>query len=74
MILNRSVWPIDRTQTGTTTPGQSGSGNNGNEGVLHILQTPEQEPHYQMQFNVLLRTHFGWGGSYASAEDTVSIF
>ena len=28
--------PRDRTLKGTTTPGQSGPGSNGNEGVLHI--------------------------------------
>ena len=27
------------TLTGTTNPGQSGHGSNGNEGVLHILQS-----------------------------------
>ena len=32
-------WPIDRTLSGVTTPGQSGSGSNGNEGVLGILQS-----------------------------------
>ena len=36
--LNSSVWSIDSTQTGTTTPGQNGSGSNGNEGVFHIPQ------------------------------------
>ena len=34
-----SIWPIDRTLSGTTTPGQSGPGSNGNEGVLHIPQS-----------------------------------
>ena len=29
---------IDRAPTGVTTPGQSGPGSNGNEGVLHIPQ------------------------------------
>ena len=29
------IWPIDGTPTGTTTPSQSKSGSNGNEGVLH---------------------------------------
>ena len=33
-----SIWPIDRTLSGPTTLGQSGPGNNGNEGVLHIPQ------------------------------------
>ena len=31
-FLNRSIWPIDWTQTGTITPGQSGPGSNGNKG------------------------------------------
>ena len=34
-----SVWPIDRTLSGATTPGQSGAGNNDNNGVLCILQS-----------------------------------
>ena len=33
-----SIWPIERTLFGATTPGQRGSGSNGNEGVLHIPQ------------------------------------
>ena len=30
------IWPIDRTLSGATTPGQSGPGSDGNEGVLRI--------------------------------------
>ena len=37
--LNISIWPIDETLKGTTTPGQSGPENNGNEGVFHILKS-----------------------------------
>ena len=33
-----SIWPIDMTLSGATTPGQSGLGSDGNEGVLHIPQ------------------------------------
>ena len=33
-----SIWPIDRTLSGTTTPDQNGSGNDGNKGVLRIPQ------------------------------------
>ena len=33
-----SIWPIDGTQTATTTPGQSKAGSNGKEWVLHIFQ------------------------------------
>ena len=31
-----SIWPIDRTLSGATTPGQSRPGSDGNEGVLYI--------------------------------------
>ena len=46
--LNSSMWPINGTLTGTTTPGQSEPESNGNEGVLHIPQTLEMEPHHQI--------------------------
>ena len=36
---NSSIRPIDRTQSGATTPCQSGPGSDGNQGVLHILQS-----------------------------------
>ena len=35
-MSNSSIWPMDRTLSGTTTLGQSGSGSDGNEGVLGI--------------------------------------
>ena len=34
-----SIWPIDRTLSGSTTPGLSESGSDGNEGVLCIPQS-----------------------------------
>ena len=34
-----SIWPIDWTISGTTTPGQSGPGSDGNEGVRRIPQS-----------------------------------
>ena len=37
--VNSSSWPIDGTLTGAITPGQSGPGSNGNEGVLQISQS-----------------------------------
>ena len=33
-----SIWPINETISGGTTPGQHGHGSNGNEGVLFIPQ------------------------------------
>ena len=38
-MSNSSICPIDRTLSGATTPGQSGPGSDGNEGVLHIPQS-----------------------------------
>ena len=51
-----SIWPIDDTLAGTTTPSQSGTENKGNGGALHIGQPPGLEPHYQMQFCIIPRT------------------
>ena len=34
-----SPWPIDRTLSGATTPGQSGPGSDGNEEVHRIPQS-----------------------------------
>ena len=34
-----SIWPIDRNQSGATTPGQNGLGSNGNKGVFCVPQT-----------------------------------
>ena len=34
-----SIWPIDRTLSGVTTPSQSGPGSDGNEGILCIPQS-----------------------------------
>ena len=38
-MLFSSIWPIDRTLSGAITPGQSGPGSNGTEGVLCISQS-----------------------------------
>ena len=34
-----SIWPIDRTLSGASTPGQSGPGSDSYKGVLHISQS-----------------------------------
>ena len=39
--MSSSIGPIDRTLTGTTTPGPSGTMSNGNESVIHIPETPK---------------------------------
>ena len=38
-MSNSSVWPIDRTLSGVTTPNQSGPGGDGNDGALRIPQS-----------------------------------
>ena len=48
-MSNSSIWPIDRTLSVTTTPGQCESVSNGNEGVVHIPQSfsiTEASPSY----------------------------
>ena len=42
-FFNKSIWPIDETLTGTTTPGQGGPGSNGNKEVLHTPQISKIE-------------------------------
>ena len=38
-MSNSSIWTLDRILPGATTPGESGSGKDGNEEVLRILQS-----------------------------------
>ena len=38
-MSNSSIWPIDWTLSGATTPGHSGSGSDGNEEVFCIPQS-----------------------------------
>ena len=53
-----------RILTVTTIPGQSETESNGNKEVIHITQTLRQEPHHQMQFNVIPRTLNGFKYCY----------
>ena len=39
-FLNSTIWSIDETLRGFTTPGESGLRSNGTEEVLHISQIP----------------------------------
>ena len=38
-MSNSSIWPLDRTLSGASTPDQSRRGSDGNEGILLILQS-----------------------------------
>ena len=62
-----SIWPIDRTLSGATTPGESGPGSNGNKETLRILQSSSIT---EASASGCLVSHPGhWlGESYDSAE------
>ena len=67
-MSNSSMWPIDRTWSGATTPGQSGPGSNGNEEVLHIPQSSKTRASTSESF-VISRTLIGVGFySYAKIQ------
>ena len=53
-MSNNSIWLIDGTLTGATTPGQSGPASNDNEGVLHILQSSRTGA--PSEFSIMSRT------------------
>ena len=52
---------------------QSGPGSNANERVLHILQSPGLESHYQMQFSAIHKTLVGREG-LTPLRGTVGVF
>ena len=62
---NSSIWSIDRTLSGATTPGQSGSGSDSNEGVLCI---PQSSSIPGTSLSHCLVSYPKWG-SYLSAEE-----
>ena len=43
--MNRPIWPLDGTLTGTITLDQSVSMSSGNEGIVHIPQPPRLKSH-----------------------------
>ena len=61
------MWPIDRTISDATTPGQSGPGSDGNEGVLFIPQSSSITGTSPSDCLVSYPGHT-LGGSYLSAE------
>ena len=69
-----SIWPIDRTLSGATSPGQSEPGSDGNEGVLRIPQSSRITRISPSDFLVSYPGHsLGVGGSYSSAKPTEQI-
>ena len=76
-----SIWPIDRTLSGATTPGQSGPGSDGFDRILHIPQSASLTgisdclvsydsvilKDDKCFLNMDLNTRWGVGGFYSSA-------
>ena len=59
---------LDRALSGSTVPGQSGPGSNGNKGVLHIPQSSSITGTSPSVCLVSYSEHLLGGGSYPSAE------
>ena len=66
-MSNCSIGLIDWILTGVTSPGQSGLGSNGNEGVLQILQSSRITEASPSDILMLYPGH-SLGGSYPSAK------
>ena len=66
-MSNSSIWPIDRTLSGSTTQGQSVPASNGIEGVLYI---PQSSSITEASLSDCLVSYPGYllGESYPSAE------
>ena len=52
-MSNSSIWPIDRSLSGATSPAQSKPGSDGNEGLLHVPQSFWVKPHHHLALNNL---------------------
>ena len=74
-MSNRSLWPIDRTLSGATTPDQSGPGHDRNEGVFHIPQSFSITGTSLSDYLVSNPGHsLGWGGVLPLCRGAVGIF
>ena len=63
-----SIWPIDRTWSGATTPDQSGPGSDDNERVLRIPQSSSITGTSLLYCLGSYTGHLFGGGSYLSAK------
>ena len=69
----RSIQPIDKALSGATTPGQSGPGSNGNEGVFRIPQSPSITGTLPSDCLVSYRGH-SFGRGLTPCRGTVGVF
>ena len=70
-----SIWPIDRALLGVTTPGHSGPGSDGNEGILRI--PPKLQHFWNLTirlFSVISRTVIGGGEVLPLCREAVGVF
>ena len=74
LMSNSSIWPIDRTLSGATTPGQSWPGSNGNEGVLRIPQSSNITGALPWLLNVIFRILVVGGGVLPLPRGAVGLF
>ena len=61
LMSNNSIWSIDWTLSGATTPGQSGPGSDGNEEVLRIPQSSSNTIASPSVYLVSYPRHSLWG-------------
>ena len=69
-----SIQPIDKALSGATTPGQSGPGSNGNEGVLHIPQSSSITGTPPSDHLVSYPGHSLGGGVLSRCRGAISVF
>ena len=67
-MSNCSAWPIDKTLSGATTPGQSRRGSDGNEGVIDNPQSSSITEAQPSDCLVSYQGHLLGGESYLSTE------
>ena len=72
-MSNCSIWPIDGTLSSATTPSQSEPGSDGNEGVLHILQSSSTTGASPLDGFASYPGN-SLGGFYSLCRDAVSVF
>ena len=69
-----SILPIDRTLSGAIITGHSGSGSNGNEGVLRICQSSSITGTSPSEWLVLYPGHLLGGGVLPFCREAVGVF
>ena len=66
-MSNSTIWLIDRTLSGATTPGQSGPRSNVKKGVLHIPESSKTET-LPSDWLISYKDTCWGGGAYPTAE------